>query len=54
MSKYLLILLIAGIAFYMFTESKKSRLKQKQRKPRSKVGETTVHQTKKKSSKSAS
>lgn len=47
MSKYFLILFIAGIVFFILTEAKKSQLKQKHRKPYSKMGETTVYQTKK-------
>ncbi|MFV0530279.1 MAG: hypothetical protein ACK5MD_02450 [Flavobacteriales bacterium] len=45
--KYFLIFLVIGIIFYMFTQSKNSRLKQKQNRSHSKVGETTVYQTKK-------
>ncbi len=45
--KYFLILLIAGIAYYMYAQSKKSRLKKQSDPSRSEVGKTTVYQTKK-------
>ncbi len=43
MSKYFLILLVAGISFYLYRRSKNTSLNQKD----SKVGETTVHRTQK-------
>ncbi len=45
--KYFLILLVAGIACYMYAQSKKSRLKKQSNQSHSDVGKTTVYQTKK-------
>ncbi len=47
MNKYLLIILIAGISFYLFTKSKKNHSKQKRNINKSKIGETSVFKTKK-------